>query len=85
MIQDNRKAVEIMLTCDPMIIKFVGGTIPTTHMWTDNQLKVTEKGLCAKLTQNKHVSKLCSIDCGIPQGSILWPLLYLIYVNDVAQ
>jgi len=55
MIQDNSKAADIMLTCELMIIKSIGDTTPTTQIWTDNQLKVTEKGLWAKFTQNANL------------------------------
>ena len=49
--------------------------------WLENYLS----GRKQFVNINNKISMMSNITCGVPQGSILGPLLYLVYVNDISR
>ena len=51
----------------------------------DNSQKLIESYLQGRIqcSVNGHVSAMEHIVCGVPQGSITGPLLFIIYMNDL--
>ena len=57
------------------------GIQDSTFEWCNNYLSNRKQ----KTLVNGTISQYLDVSCGVPQGSVLGPLFFLIYVNDIVN
>lgn len=53
--------------------------------WVNSYLRNRQQRTILKKNDTQFISEWQKIECGVPQGSILGPLFFLIFVNDVTK
>ena len=53
--------------------------------WFESYLTGRKQYIKFEINDNNGKTRLLKITCGVPQGSILGPLFFIIYISDLCQ